>query len=234
MVKARFYGLGLGPGDLELLTLKAARILAEVDVIAYPAANGGESLARSIVAPLIPERAVELAIDLPMATAREPGQSAYDRGAIAIRAHLQAGRSVAFLCEGDPFFYGSFMYLFERLGRDFPTEIVPGVTSITACAAAIARPLAARNDVLKVIPGPLPVERIRAELETAEAAAIMKVGRHFPKLRELLIGMGLGHRAMVITRATRADQSITPLLDMEAGETPYFSTILIYKGGESW
>ena len=234
MVKARFYGLGLGPGDLELLTLKAARILAEVDVIAYPAANGGESLARSIVAPLIPERAVELAIDLPMATAREPGQSAYDKGAIAIGAHLQAGRSVAFLCEGDPFFYGSFMYLFERLGRDFPTEIVPGVTSITACAAAIARPLAARNDVLKVIPGPLPVERIRAELETAEAAAIMKVGRHFPKLRELLIGMGLGHRAMVITRATRADQSITPLLDMEAGETPYFSTILIYKGGESW
>jgi precorrin-2/cobalt-factor-2 C20-methyltransferase len=234
MVKPVFFGLGIGPGDIELMTLKAARILNEADVIAYPAANGGESLARRIVGPLIPEHTTELVLPLPMSRQREPGRQAYDEGAAQIRDHLAAGRTVAFLCEGDPFFYGSFMYMFERLAQDFPTEVVPGVTSMTACAAAIGRPLAARNDVLKIIPGPLAEERIRAELQTADAAAIIKVGAHFDKLRAILRDMGLEARAQVIERATQGDQKITPLSDVPQGEHPYFSTILIYKGGESW
>ncbi len=234
MVTPVFFGLGIGPGDVELMTLKAHRILNEVDVIAYPAANGGESLARRIVAPLIPEHARELVLPLPMSRDRTPGQQAYDEGAQAIREHLQAGRKVAFLCEGDPFYYGSFMYLHARLAHEFKTEVVPGVTSTTACAAAIGRPLAARNDVLKILPGPLPEARLRAELETADAAAIIKVGAHFEKIRALLTDMGLASRAQVIERATQGDQTITPLTQVAPGDHPYFSTILIYKGGESW
>ena len=142
------YGVGVGPGDTELLTLKAARLLAEVKIIAYPAANGGESLARRIVAPLIPEMARELQISIPMAQSREAARQAYDRAAEQISSHLLKGEDVLFLCEGDPFFYGSFMFIYERLSRRFSCVVVPGVTSLTACAAALGRPLAARNDVL--------------------------------------------------------------------------------------
>lgn len=234
MVSPVFFGLGIGPGDVELLTLKAHRILQEVDVLAYPAANGGESLARRIIAPLIPEGKHELVLSLPMSRERAPAREAYDKGAEAIRAHLAAGRKVAFLCEGDPFFYGSFMYLHERLADDFATQVVPGVTSMTACAAAIGRPLAARNDVLKVIPAPLPETRIRAELATAEACAIIKLGAHFAKVRTIIEEMGLTQQAMVIERATQGDEKITPLSQVAQGEHPYFSTLLIYKGGEAW
>ena len=234
MPKPIFFGLGIGPGDVELLTLKAHRILQEVDVLAYPAANGQESLARRIIAPLIPEDKIELELPLPMARERGPGMAAYDAGAEAIRAHLEAGRKVAFLCEGDPFFYGSFMYLFERLADEFTTEVVPGVTSVTACAAAIGRPLAARNDVLKIIPGPLDETRIQAEIETADAIAIIKLGKHFAKVRQVIAKLNLTHRAMVIERATQGDQKITPLADVPETDHPYFSTLLIYKGGETW
>jgi precorrin-2/cobalt-factor-2 C20-methyltransferase len=228
------YGLGLGPGDPELVTLKAWRIISQAPVIAYLSANGGESTAREIAKPFIPEDAVELAIDMPMRTERAPGEAAYDAGAAAIRAHLDAGRDVAVLCEGDPFFYGSFMYLFARLAQDYETVVVPGVTSITASAARIARPLAARNEVLKVLPATLDADRLREELMTAESAAIIKVGRHFAKVRNILGGLDLAARSVIIEKATRAEERITPLADF-AGETlPYFSTILVYTGGERW
>jgi precorrin-2/cobalt-factor-2 C20-methyltransferase len=229
-----FYGLGVGPGDPELITLKAWRIISHVPVIAYPAANGSDSLARRIAAPFIPEDVVELAIPVPMRREREPAQEAYDEAALAIAAHLDQGRDVAFLCEGDPLFYGSFAYLLSRLAQDYLTQIVPGITSITACAAAIGRPLAARNDILKVLPGTLDASRLRQEIASSEAIAILKVGQHFEKIRAVLDELGLSARATIIEKATRDDEKITPLCDVPAGERPYFSTILIYKGGEAW
>jgi precorrin-2/cobalt-factor-2 C20-methyltransferase len=228
------YGLGVGPGDLELMTLKAARILNEADVIAYPAANRGESLARRIVGPLIPEKAREYAMPLPMATSRDPGRKAYDEGAADLLAYLQQGKSVAFLCEGDPFFYGSFMYIHERVAPHAPCVVVPGVTSITTCAAALGRPLAARNDVLTIIPATLPGERIRALLEACDAAAIMKIGPHFEKIRAILRDARLSDRAAIVERASQGDQRVTRINDVPEGERPYFSTILIYKGSEAW
>jgi precorrin-2/cobalt-factor-2 C20-methyltransferase len=144
-VSGTFYGLGVGPGDPELITLKAWRILSQVPVIAYPAANGNDSLAHSIAAPFIPEDVIELAIAVPMRREREPAQEAYDAAAQAIAKHLDAGRDVAFLCEGDPLFYGSFAYLLTRLARSHLTQVVPGITSITACAAAIGRPSRKRS-----------------------------------------------------------------------------------------
>ena len=228
------HGVGVGPGDTELLTLKAARLIAEVRIIAYPAANGGESLARRIVAPLIPETARELPISIPMAQTREAARQAYDRGAEQIASHLRQGEDVLFLCEGDPFFYGSFMFIHERLSPHFPCVVVPGVTSLTACAAALGRPLAARNDVLKIIPATLPEERIRSELKGAEAAAIIKVGPHFPKIRALLEELGLSRASAIVERASQGDQRILGLDDLPDGERPYFSTILVYNGGEPW
>jgi precorrin-2/cobalt-factor-2 C20-methyltransferase len=228
------YGLGLGPGDPELVTLKAWRIISQAPVIAYLSANGGESTAREIARPFFPEDAIELAIDVPMRTAREPAQAAYDAGAAAIRAHLEAGRDVAMLCEGDPFFYGSFMYVFARFSGEFETVVVPGVTSITAAAARIGRPLAARNEVVKVLPATLDADRLREELMTAESAAIIKVGRHFAKVRDVLGMLDLSKRSVVVEMATREDERITPLADFVGETLPYFSTILVYTGGEPW
>ena len=132
----KLYGVGLGPGDPELLTLKALRILKSVPVIAWPAPDEGHSFARSIAADHLPGGQVEIAIRVPMRVERFPAQEIYDRAAEEIAAHLDAGRDVAVLCEGDPFFYGSFMYLFERLAGRYETEIVPGVSSIMAAGAA--------------------------------------------------------------------------------------------------
>ena len=229
-----FYGIGVGPGDPELLTLKAWRLISQVPVIAYPAANGNDSLARSIAAPFIPEDVIELAITVPMRRERQPAQQAYDAAAQAIADHLDQGRDVAFLCEGDPLFYGSFAYLLTRLAQTYLTQVVPGIVSITACAAALRRPLAARDDILKVLPGTLDASRLRDEIMSSDAIAIMKVGQHFEKIRGVLSELGLTGQATIIERATRDDEKITRLADVPEGERPYFSTILIYKGGESW
>ena len=142
------HGVGVGPGDPELLTVKAARLIGNAPVVAYLTANGKDSTARDIAKSYIPASAEHLIIDMPMRVEREPGEKAYDAGAAAIAVHLKQGRDVVMLCEGDPFFYGSFMYLFARLAGDYPCAIVPGVTSITASAAALRRPLSARNEVV--------------------------------------------------------------------------------------
>lgn len=232
--KGTLFGLGIGPGDPELLTLRAWRLISNCDVIAYPVGDSGDSLARRICAPFIPEDATELPIEIPMRSERAPAQAAYDAAALKIAGHLNEGRHIAFLCEGDPFFYGSFMYLYSRMAETYKTVIVPGVSSLTASAAQIARPLAARNDILKVLPAPLPAARLKAEIETAEAVAIIKVGRHFEKVRTVLRQLGLAERATIIEAATRDDEKITALNDIPEGERPYFSTILVYRGDEPW
>jgi precorrin-2/cobalt-factor-2 C20-methyltransferase len=230
----RLYGLGIGPGDPELITLKALRLLQAAPVVAYPAPDTGESLARAIVAPYLKGGQTEIAIRVPMVTARFPAQEVYDRAAEDLGAHLEAGRDVAVLCEGDPFFYGSFMYLFGRMAERFPVEVVPGVSSLTACAATLGTPLAARNDVLTVLPAPLDVEILRKRLEDVEAAAIIKIGRHFGKVKTLLEEMGLSDRAHYIERATMETQRILSLDEVSEDGAPYFSMILIHRRGEAW
>ncbi|MEM7439902.1 MAG: precorrin-2 C(20)-methyltransferase [Pseudomonadota bacterium] len=227
------YGIGLGPGDPELITLKAARLIAAAPVIAYPMLEGGDSFARSIAADLIPETAVELPISIPMTTDRAPAQAAYDTGAGAISAHLADGRDVVVLCEGDPFFYGSFMYLFSRLSVDHPVEVVPGVTSVTACAAAVGQPLSARNEVLTILPGPLPEAELKARIEAASSVAIMKVGRHLGKIRRVLDTLGLTDHASYVERATLPNQRHAPLTEAPE-KAPYFSMILVSRGEDPW
>jgi precorrin-2/cobalt-factor-2 C20-methyltransferase len=136
------------------------------------------------------------------------------------------------LCEGDPFFYGSFMYIFERLAEKYKTIVVPGVTSITAAAAAIGKPLVARNDVLKVLPATLPEDRLREELLNCQSAAIIKVGRHFGKVKIVLSDLNLLSKSVAIEKATHDDQTIARVEMIIANELPYFTTILVFAEGE--
>ena len=228
------YGLGIGPGDPELITVKALRLLQDTPVIAYPAPEEGESLARAIVAPHLSAEKIEVVIRMPLVAARFPAEAVYDRAAEALGAHLEAGRDVAVLCEGDPFFYGSFMYLFARMVEHFTVEVVPGVSSLTACAAVLGAPLAARNDVLSVIPAPLDAAALKARVTEADAAAIIKVGRHFAKVRRVLVELGVSDRARYVEHATMASQRILPLEAVGENGVPYFSMILVHKGGEAW
>ncbi len=233
MTLGTLYGVGLGPGDPDLLTVKAARLIANARVVAYPAPEGGASFARSIAAHLIPAAAREIVIQVPMTLDRTPAQAAYDRGADAIRQALVQGHDVIALCEGDPLFYGSFMYILARLAADFRCEIVPGVSSLSAAAAALRLPLAARNDALAVVAAPLSDAELAARISAADTIAILKLGRHLPRIRSLIESLGLSQCAHYVARATLPDQTALPLKN--APETaPYFSLILIVKGADPW
>ena len=227
------YGVGVGPGDPDLITVKAQKLIQGVDIIAFPTLAGGSSFARSIVQDLIKEDALEIVMDVPMTTEREPAQRAYDDGAAAIACALLDGQDVVCLCEGDPFFYGSFMYLYARLADKFRVEVVPGVTSVTTCAARAGMPLAARNERLTVLPGPLSKEKLMDRIEGADSVAIMKVGRHMRKIRSVIEDLGLLDQATYIERASLPDEVVCPLADAPEN-APYFSMILIVKGGDPW
>jgi precorrin-2/cobalt-factor-2 C20-methyltransferase len=228
------YGLGVGPGDPEMITLKALRLLRACPVVAYPAPEVGDSMARAIVAQHLAGGAREIAIRMPLEVAHFPAQTVYDKAAAEIGEEIAAGRDVAVLCQGDPFFYGSFMYLFGRLAERHPVTVVPGVSSLTACAAALGAPLAARNDVLTVIPAPLDEAELAAHLQSTEAAAIIKLGRHFAKVRRVLDRLGLSGRARYIAHGTLPDQYILPLSQVEPASVPYFSMILVHRRGDAW
>jgi precorrin-2/cobalt-factor-2 C20-methyltransferase len=227
------FGVGMGPGDPELMTLKAARLIGGADVIAYPTLEGGDSFARTIAAALIEDGTEEIAISIPMSVKREPAQAAYEAGAAAIAERLRAGKDVVVLCEGDPFFYGSFMYLFSRLSDRFDCEVVPGVTSVTACAAALKSPLTARNEVLTIIPGPMEERAMETRIAAAEAVAVMKVGRHLPKIKRVLDRLGLVEYAGYVERASLPAEVVLPLLEAPE-KAPYFSMILVTKGDDPW
>lgn len=227
-------GIGVGPGDPELLTLKGLRLLQAAAVVAYPAPDTGDSFARAIVAPHLQGHQEEIAIRMPMRVERFPAQEVYDRAATDIARHLQAGRDVAVLCEGDGFFYGSFSFLYARLAERYPVRVIPGVSSLTACAAAAGAPLTTRNDVLHVVPATLPEERIEAELSGGEAAAVMKLGRHFDKVVRVLGRLGLAESARYVEHATMDDQRVLSLGEVDPASVPYFSMILVHRRGEAW
>ncbi|WP_085901319.1 precorrin-2 C(20)-methyltransferase [Kiloniella majae] len=230
----KLYGVGIGPGDPELLTLKALRLIQKTNVLAYPAPDVGDSLARTIVAEHLPGGQTEYPIRIPMVTERFPAQDVYDQAAKDIAEFLDAGQDVVVLCEGDPFFYGSFMYLFGRMMERFEVEVVPGVSSLMACSAMVGAPLAARNDVMTIIPGPVDADIMKQRLRNVQAAAIIKVGRHFEKIRSILEELDLVDCARYVERATMENQKVMPLSEVGDAKAPYFSMILVHKRGEAW
>jgi precorrin-2/cobalt-factor-2 C20-methyltransferase len=228
------WGLGVGPGDPDLITLKALRALERCPVVAYPAPPEGESLARAIVAPHLAPGKTEIAIRMSLEPRNFPAPDVYDPAAAAIADHLVAGRDVAVLCEGDPFFYGSFQYLYARLADRFAVVVVPGVTSLVACPAAAGLPLTAQNDVLVVVPATLDEAALEARLAGADAAAIVKVGRHLGKVRRVVDRLGLGRRARLVEHASRPDERVRDLTDVVEATAPYFSMVLVHRRGEAW
>jgi len=228
------YLLGLGPGDPDLLTIRAAKILAKVDMVAYPQKPDNPSFALQIAGPHLEQKVARMPILLPMQTNREPAKDAYDKAAKHLGQLLDQGKSIAYLCEGDPFFYGSAMYLFSRLAAKYPVEIIPGISSLNAASAAISRPLVSRNEVLKILPGTLDDEILLQELKNTEAAAIVKVGRHFARVKKIIEQAGHGKGAKVVEYATLSNQSLRSLNEIEQEKLPYFSIILCYRGQETW
>ena len=221
------YGLGIGPGDPELITLKALRILQSVPVVAYPAPETGDSLARSIAAPHLGGGQTEIVIRTPMTPGNFPANDVYDRYATEISEHLDAGRDVAVLCEGDPFLYGSFMYMYQRLSGDYRAKVVPGVSSLGAVAAVAGRPLVSRNQVLSILPAPMDEGGLEQQLAKTDAAAIMKIGRHLDKVKRVLARLGLDAEATYVEHASMPNQKILPLGEVPADAAPYFSMVLV-------
>jgi precorrin-2 C20-methyltransferase / precorrin-3B C17-methyltransferase len=230
----RLYGVGVGPGDPELMTIKARRVIEEADVVAYPLARRGRCIARGVAAPYLRHDHIELAMTYPVTTEETDHPEGYegalrdfyDQSARAIAVHLDAGRDVAVLCEGDPFFYGSYMYLHERLADRYPTEVVAGVTGFSAAAAAAGTPLAKRDDVLTILPGTLPADVLAARLQASDAAVIMKLGRTFDAVRAAARESGVEERAIYVERASAPDERIARLADVD-GRVPYMSLVLV-------
>tara|TARA_B100001559_G_scaffold175671_1_gene147062 strand:+ start:372 stop:1073 length:702 start_codon:yes stop_codon:yes gene_type:complete len=227
------YGVGVGPGDPELITLKSLRLIKSTEVIAYPKLKGSKSFARNIIEEFIDLPKVEIAIEIPMTVNRLPAQRAYNAAAQEISTHLNMGKNVVFLCEGDPFFYGSFMYLHSRLYKKYLVEIIPGVSSMTACAAMAKKPLAARNEVLTVLPGPLSKKELERRLADNNSSAIMKVGRHIKKIKSVIERLGLMDSSLYIERASLKEQKVLKLIDAPE-VAPYFSMVLVNKEEDPW
>jgi precorrin-2 C20-methyltransferase/precorrin-3B C17-methyltransferase len=231
----RLYGVGLGPGDPELVTVKAARLIGAADVVAFHSARHGKSVARGLAEPYLRAGQVEELLVYPVTTETtdHPGgyQGAidefYETAAARLAAHLDAGRDVVVLAEGDPFFYGSYMHMHKRLAHRYPTEVVPGVTSVSGASAVLGRPLVERDEVLTVLPGTLPTEELAAWLETADSAAVMKLGRTFPAVRDAFAVAGVLDRAWYVERATTDRQRVLPLADVDPETVPYFSLALL-------
>ena len=226
------YGIGIGPGDSELLTLKAHRLLQSIPVLAWPAPLEGEGMARTIAAPSIPAGKIEIPIRLGFRPERDDTDAAYDSAAATIAAHLDAGRDVAMLCEGDPLFFGSFIYVLARLGQTYPVEIVPGISSPMAAAAALRRPLTSLDDSLVIIPATRPEAEIESLLSAVDSAVIMKLGRHLPKVCRVLTRLGLDNNARVVERVGLPEQRLLSLSEAEASGLSYFSLILVHRRGD--
>lgn len=231
----RLYGIGLGPGDPELLTMKAVRLIQSAHVIGYFAKAGRRGNARTIVDPWMTSKAEELPLHYPMTTEHAFDSplyvsvlaAFYDRAVATISAHLEAGRDVALLSEGDPLFYGSFIHLYIRLRERHPATLVPGVAGMAGCWSAAGEPMAWGDDTLLVVPGTLPLQGLIDRLRTTDAAVIMKLGRNLLKVRTAVQAVGLLDRAIYVERGTMPGEVVIPLAEKTDDTAPYFSLILI-------
>ena len=230
-----FRVVGVGPGDPELITLKAARLIESAGVVAYHQGVGKSSNARRIASGLFPEGVAEEVLQYPVTTGVVDHPGGYD-GAMSdfyddcerrVGAHLEAGRDVVLLAEGDPLFYGSAMYLHDRLSVRFDTAVVPGVPAFVAATATAGTPLVRHTDVLTVLPGTLPVPELARRLADTDAAIIMKLGRTFPGVRDALAQAGRLDGALYVERASMAEERYLPVVDVDPATVPYFSLIVV-------
>lgn len=227
--------VGVGPGHPDLITLKAARLIQTASHIVYFAKKGKKGHARTIADSLIADTAQEIRLEYPFTTEisfhdpayREGIDAFYDRCAETMQDHLRRGTSLVLLSEGDPFLYGSCLYVFDRLKPFFPIEITPGIPAMAGSWSAACTPISHGDDVLSIIPATLPLDHIVVKLSACEAAIIMKVGQNLNKVRAALTQTGLLSRALYIQNATQPLQTIQPLHEYTNDHAPYFSLIMI-------
>ena len=230
-----FYGLGVGPGDPELITLKAVRVLEAADVVVHFCKAGQSGNARTIAARYLSPGIRELTLTFPVTTELPRDAPAYcdtigafyDAAAREVAAHLDDGRLVAVVCEGDPLFYGSYMHLHVRLAHRFRTEVVAGVSGMSGCWSAVGTPIAQGDDVFTVLPGTLAQDELERRLAGADAAVVIKLGRNLPKVRRALAHTGRLARAVYVERGTMADEKAIPLADKPDDCAPYFAMVLV-------
>ncbi|MGA3302934.1 MAG: precorrin-2 C(20)-methyltransferase [Methylovirgula sp.] len=239
MTKGRLIGVGVGPGDPELLTIKAVDAIRAAPVIAFFAKKGKRGNAREIAERWIPKDRIEVPLYYPLTTEvpfDDPHYiktltSFYAEAALLLGDHLEAGRNVALLAEGDPLFYSSFMHLYVRLREKFATEIVPGIPGIAGCWSRAGAPIAWGDDVLTVLPGTLSEDDLAMRLTKTHAAVIMKLGANLPKVRAAIIRAELLSRAIYVERGTMMGEAVIPLAKRGDEPAPYFSMILIPGNG---
>jgi precorrin-2 C20-methyltransferase/precorrin-3B C17-methyltransferase len=235
MSRGTLWGVGLGPGDPELVTVKAARLIGQADVVAYHSARHGRSIARAIAAPYLRPGQIEEHLVYPVTTetSDHPGGYAgaiedfYRESADRIATHLDAGRNVALLAEGDPLFYSSYMHMHTRLTQRFDAVIVPGVTSVSAASAATGTPLVQGDEVLTILPGTLPLDELRRRLADTDAAVVLKLGRSYPAVREALSSAGRLDETFYVERASTPQQRVLPAGEVDAAGVPYFSLAML-------
>lgn len=229
---------GLGPGDPDLMSVKARRAVQEARHIAYFRKKGRGGQARKIVEGLLHAQAIEHAMEYPVTT-ELPVESAdyndalasfYDDWAERLAA-LLAGEDVVVLCEGDPFFYGSFMHLYERLKGRVEIEVIPGITGASGCWTASGTPMAWGDDVTTVLAGTLPEDALVKHMKAADAFVVMKLGRNLPKVTRALHAAGRFEAAWLIERGTMAGEKVEKLSAAVAPNPPYFSVLIVHGQG---
>ena len=237
-VTGHLYGVGIGPGDPELMTIKARRILESCPVVAHFAARNRHGNAWSIIEGLVTDAQIVLRLEYPVTTeAVEPNDyehqiaNFYDRSATDIAMQLDEGHDVAVVCEGDPFFYGSYMYIHQRLANRYPNTVIPGVTSFSAASAAAGVPLVSMNETLTILPGVMPPQQLKEALANVDAAVVMKVGRHLGDVRDAAHSVGLAERGVYVERASCPTERVLPLADTADIDAPYFSLVLLPGAG---
>lgn len=233
------YGLGLGPGNPDLMSLRAHRLLSGARNVAYFRKAGRRGQARKIVDGLIPEGALEIPLEYPVTTEIPVTDPRYNACLAAFYAEASArladlarrGEDVVVLCEGDPFFYGSFMHLHARLHDRVPVEVVPAITGMSGAWTATGIPVTWGDDVLTVLMGTLPEAELIRRMSDTDALVVMKIGRNFAKVCRALRAAGLHDRAWLIEYAQMPNQRVAPLVRAGERVAPYFSIIVVHGQG---
>lgn len=233
------WGVGLGPGDPELMSVKADRLLRQASHVAFFRKAGRTGQARQILGTMLRSDVVEIAMEYPVTTEiplTDPRYNQilsafYTESAERLRALSRKGLDVIIVSEGDPFFYGSFMHLYTRLRDDCPIEVVPAITGMSAAWTATAEPVTWGDDVMTTLMGTLPQETLVTQMKQADALIIMKIGRNIDKIRAALREAGRFEAAWLVEYASMPNQTVQKLSDAEGKVTPYFSIIIVHGQG---
>ena len=226
------YAIGTGPGSSDLITVRAARQLANLDVLYAPAGRrGGDSLALSIVREYLTEHVVIEERHFPMSTHEDEKESIWDCVADEIKRDVLAGKQVGFITLGDAMLFSTWVFLLQRLQGVIPMEIIPGVTSFACISARAAFPLAMEQQSMAVVACTSPEEELEQALRQHECVVMMKVYGRFPKIRDLLARLNLLEHALMMSEASLPnEQCFRKLSDFtDDVQLPYFSTILVNK-----